>query len=161
MAHARAALEGLLDAIEARDMQAVLDSLADDVTLEVEALATPIRGKPLLRDMLAGTMDAYDSVRIERRKIVESGRDVAALLGAHVKLGRDMEMLGETLPTAGKELDVRGAVFAEVDDAGKIKRLMRVRDTLGVVQQLGLSPERMRALVEKFEEQVKQQRRAA
>jgi len=161
MAEARAALERLFDALEALDAKQVIDSLADDVTLETEALDAPIKGKRLMQDMLTDSMDAYDSVRIERRKIIESGNSAAAFVTAHARFGRDLELLGETLPTKGKELSVAGAVFVEVDAAGKITRLMRVRDTFGVVQQLGLSPERMQALMERFEEQVKQQRRAA
>jgi steroid delta-isomerase-like uncharacterized protein len=161
MAHAKAALERLLDAIEARDVQAITDVLADDVTLETEMLDMPIEGKQALRDMMGRGMDAYESLRIERREVIESGSSAAALVTAHARFGSDLEVLGETLPTAGKELHVAGAVFVHVDDAGKITRLARVRDTFGVVQQLGLSPERMRALMDKFEEQMKQRRRAA
>jgi len=161
MAHAKAALERLLSAIEARDVQAITDLLADDVTIETEMLSTPIKGKQMLHDMMAGSMDAYESVRMERREIIESGNKAAALLTAHARFGSDLEVLGETLPTAGKELSVVGAVFIEVDDAGKITRMSRVRDTFGVVQQLGLSPERMRSLAAKFEKQIKEQRRAA
>jgi len=161
MAHAKAALERLFGAIEARDVEAIADLLADDVTLETEMLATPIQGKQTLYDMMAGSMDAYESVLIEPREIIESGDSAAALVTAHARLGSDLEVLGETLPTAGKELSVVGAVFVRVDDAGKITRLSRVRDTFGVVQQLGLSPERMRALANKFEQQAREQRRAA
>src|SRR5690606_27245818 len=161
MAHAKAALERLLDAIEARDVQAITDVFADDVTLETEMLDTPIQGKQALHDMMAGSMDAYESIRMERREILESGNSAAALVTAHARFGSDLEVLGETLPTAGKELSVVGAVFVDVDDAGKITRMSRVRDTFSVVQQLGLSPERMRALADKFEEQAKQRRRAA
>src|SRR5690606_10608021 len=161
MAHAKAALERLLDAIEARDVQAITDVLADDVTLETEMLDTPIQGKQTLHDMMAGSMDAYEALRIERREVIESGSSAAALVTAPARCGSDLEVLGETLPTAGKELHVVGAVFVDVDGAGKITRMARVRDTFGVVQQLGLSPERMRALMDKFEEQMKQRRRAA
>ncbi|HEX7050191.1 MAG TPA: nuclear transport factor 2 family protein [Longimicrobiales bacterium] len=156
MPDARAALERLLDAIEARDVQAVADTLADDVSLETEVLGAPITGKQELQRLLADTMDAYESIRVERRKIVASGRDAAALVRAHVRFRGDLEMLGETLPTAGKELNVLGAAFIEVDEAGKITRMMRVRDTLGIVQQLGLSAERMQGLARKLEEWMKQ-----
>lgn len=161
MAHAKAALERLLDAIEARDAQGVIDVLADDVTIETEMLGAPIKGKQSLRDMMAGGMDAYESIRIERREILESGSRAAALLTAHARFGSDIEVLGETLPTAGKELNVVGAVFVDVNDEGKITRMARVRDTFGVMHQLGLSPDRMQALLDKFQEQMKQRRRAA
>jgi len=161
MAHAKAALERLLDAIESRDVDAITDLLADEVTLETEMLGAPIKGKETLHDMMAGSMDAYESVRIEPREIIEAGDSAAALVTAHARFGSDLEVLGETLPTAGKELSVVGAVFVHVDDAGKITRLSRVRDTFSVVQQLGLSPERMRALANKFEQQAKEQRRVA
>lgn len=158
MPDAKAALDRFLDAMEAADTQRLIDTLADDVTIETEVLRTPIRGKQALQDLLLGTMDAYESIDIEPRKIVASDRDAAALLSARVKFDSDLEMLGETLPTAGKELTVVGAVFAEVNEAGKITRLMRVRDTLGVVQQLGLSPEHMQRLAQKLDQQLGQQR---
>lgn len=161
MPDAKAALENLFAAIEAADAQRVIDTLADDVSVETEVLRTPIRGKQALQDLLLGTMNAYESLDIEPAKVVASDRDAAALLSARVRFGSDLEMLGETLPTAGKELTVVGAVFAEVDEAGKITRLMRVRDTLGVVQQLGLSPEHMQRLAQKLDQQLSQERRRA
>jgi len=83
---------------------------------------------------------------------VAEGPDLAALLRIHARFAGDLEMLGETLATAGKALDVDGAIFARVDDRGKITWLMRVRDTLGIVRQLGLSTDQLDRLVRKFEE---------
>ncbi|HEX6938657.1 MAG TPA: nuclear transport factor 2 family protein [Longimicrobiales bacterium] len=158
MPDARAALEMFLDAIEARDAQRMLDALADDVTLEAEVLRTPIRGKQTFADLLAGAPDTWEEARIDRRMVVASGRHAAALIHVHVRFAGDAELLGETLPTAGKELSMMGALFAEVDDAGKISRLIRVWDLLGVMRQLDLSPEHLLALARKFEERMAQRR---
>lgn len=150
---ARDALDRMIEAIEAKDTGGILDTLSDDVTIETEMLDEPVRGKESVRELLADAYDGYESIRIERRMTVAEGPELAALVRAHARFAGDLEILGETLPTAGKELDIAGAIFARVDDRGKISWLMRVRDTFGIVQQLGLSTDQLDRLIRKFEEQ--------
>ena len=97
-----------------------MDTLSDDVTIETEMLDKPVRGKESVRELLADAYDGYQSIRIERRMTVAEGPELAALVRAHARFAGDLEILGETLPTAGKELDIAGAIFARVDDRGKI-----------------------------------------
>lgn len=153
MPDARNILETWIDAIEARNVDQIIDLLADDVTIETEDLPTPLSGKHLLSELLADAMTAYDSIEIDRRKVVASGNDVALYARIRARFKKDLEMFGETLPIAGKSIDIAGAMFAEVNGAGKISRLMRVRDTLGVVRQLGLSAETITDLTDRFAEQ--------
>ena len=135
--------------------------LAEDVSIETELLSTPIRGKGALRDLMQGPMAAFGEIRIEPKKLIVSGNDVAAFVRIHVKFGNDLKMFGETLAKAGKEIDIVGAIFAEVNEAGEISRVMRVRDTLSLVRQLGVAPERLEALMRKLEQQVEERRSAA
>lgn len=159
MPDARVILGKWLDAIEAGNVDEIIDMLADDVAIETEEIPSPITGKEMLRRLLADAMGAYESIRIDRRKVVASGNDVALFARIHARFSKDLEMYGETLPTEGKSLDIAGAIFAEIDEAGKISRMMRVRDTLGIVQQLGISADVVADLTHRFEEQAK--RRAA
>lgn len=76
------------------------------------------------------------------------------LLRASATMRSDYAVLGEILPTAGKHLVVTAAIFLTVDDAGKITHIARVRDNLDIIRQLGIPPERMRALVAKLEERL-------
>jgi steroid delta-isomerase-like uncharacterized protein len=149
----RDAIDRLIEAIEARDAEGILDALSDDVTIETELLDEPLRGKETMRSLLAHAFDAYESIDIERRMTVAEGPELAALARVHARFAGNLEFLGETLPTAGKVVDVAGAIFARVDDRGKITWLMRVRDTFGIVRQLGLTTDQMDRLVRKFEEQ--------
>jgi steroid delta-isomerase-like uncharacterized protein len=156
VADAKQVLNEMLSAMEARDMQRVLATLAEDVSFETEMLPTPIRGKQAVREMMRDGFNVYESIRIERKMVIGEGREVAALLSLRVRFDKDLHMMGESLPTAGKELNVMGAVFGEVDESGRLSRVMRVRDTLGVVQQLGLSPDRINALTQKLQERMQQ-----
>jgi len=157
MADAISVVDNWLDAIEAGDIQRVTDMLADNVTVEAEMVRTPMTGKKLLPAMMRDTLSAIESLRIDRKKLIASGRDVAILARLRATFGNDLEIYGEKLPTSGKSLDILAAIFVEVNAEGKISRITRVRDTFGVIQQLGISPERMAALKEKFD----RQRRAA
>lgn len=157
MADAISVVDNWLDAIEAGDIQRVTDMLADNVTVEAEMVRTPMTGKKLIPAMMRDTLSAIESLRIDRKKLIASGRDVAILARFRATFGNDLEIYGEKLPTSGKSLDILAAIFIEVNAEGKISRITRVRDTFGVIQQLGISPERMAALKEKFD----RQRRAA
>lgn len=161
MPDARAALEELLDALEALDADRIGDVLAEDVVLETEVVDEPIQGKPALEEFLRTTLGAYESVRIDRRMIVASGSQAAALLRAHATFRANFVLFGETLPTAGKEVDVIGALFVETNDVGKIQRLCRVRDAMLPTQQLRISPDQVFRLALKFEEWAQRRRRAA
>lgn len=152
---AAAVMNRWLDAVESLDVEQITGMLADDFTMETETVRSPMLGKAMMNELLWGTLDAYESIRIDRRKIVASGSDAAVLVEMHVRFSKDMEIYGEKLSTRGRELDIMGALFAEVDEDGRIRRLMRVRDTLGVVQQLGLSTERVNELMRRFSEAMK------
>ncbi|HET9985874.1 MAG TPA: nuclear transport factor 2 family protein [Longimicrobiales bacterium] len=157
MPDATSVVTSWLDALEARDIPRMTDLLADDVTIEAEMMRTPIVGKKMLPAMIGDTMNAIESLRIDRRKIIASGRDAALLAEVHVRFGKDLEVYGEKIRAAGKSLDILSAAFVEVNAEGRISRITRVRDNLRLVQQLGISPERIAAMVEKLE----RQRRAA
>lgn len=141
-----------LDALEAGNVDQLINMLSDDVTFETEEIPSPIAGKQMLRELLPGAMRAYESIHIERRKVVASGNDVALFARVRARFNRDLEVFGEVLPTAGKSLDIAGAIFAEIDSQGKISRIMRVRDTLGIVQQLGLSADLIADLTRRFQQ---------
>jgi steroid delta-isomerase-like uncharacterized protein len=140
-----------LDALEAGDVRRITDLLADDVTIEAEMMRTPIVGKKMLPAAIDETMNAIESLRIERRKVVASGRDVAVLADVHARFAKDLDVYGERIKAAGKSLDILTAVFIEVNAEGKISRVTRVRDNLSLVRQLGLSPDRIAAMEERFE----------
>lgn len=161
MADPKAVVERWLDAIEARDVDRIMEMLAEDITLETELLRSPIRGKQTIEGMIADSFEAYESIRLEPRKIVAAGRDVAVLLTVAARFSGDIEVLGQKLSTTGKELEIDAAAFVEVTEDGKIARVSRVRDTLTLIHQLGLSQDQIRDLIERFQEQIPQPPRAA
>ena len=151
MHDARTVLDQWFNAIEAKDVEKISELLADDVSIETEILRKPMTGRAAMRELLGRSMSSYDSIRIDPRKIVSAGRDAAALVAVHVRFSGDIDMLGERLSTAGREFDVMTAIFIELNEAGQIARVMRVRDTWSIADQLGLSAGRVRDLMRKFE----------
>lgn len=155
MVNASAIVDDWLGAIEARDTKRVKDALADEVEVEIGGLERVVLTKETLSPFL-DRLNAYESIRLVREKFVASGPEVACLMRARVKMAStNLSMLGEELPTAGKELEVLGALFVTVNDAGKISYLARVQDTLATARQLGISPERMSALMDKVKGQLR------
>ena len=150
-------VDSWIDAVEAGDVNRIADMLADNVTLETEMLRTAITGRNVLPGLMRDTLTAIESLRIDRQKIIASGRDVAVLARVRARFGKDLELYGESLQLTGKSLDVLAALFVEVNAEGRISRITRVRDTFGIIEQLGIAPERIAAMKEKFE----RQRRAA
>jgi steroid delta-isomerase-like uncharacterized protein len=150
--NAKAVVESWLDAIEAQDTERMLEALADDVELRYESMDRPILGKEVLRGLLSSIAGTYDFIRMERQKVLESGNEVAALVRVRAKMQTDAEILGERLPTAGKEVSIIEALFLTVNEAGKITQVTRVRDNLEVSRQLGIPADRMQSLLEKFEQ---------
>jgi len=150
-------VDSWIDAFEAGDLNRITDMLADNVTLETEMLRTAITGRNVLPGLMRDTLNAIESLRIDRQKIIASGRDVAVLARVRARFGKDLELYGESLQLAGKSLDILAALFVEVNAEGRISRITRVRDTFGIIEQLGIAPERIAAMKEKFE----RQRRAA
>lgn len=150
MVNARAIVNDWLGSVEAMNFDQMLAGLADDFQLAVGGLDRPI-GKRALSSYLERLGNPYESIELERQKIIASGKDVAVLMRIRATMRDDISMLGEELATAGKKLDVMGALFLTVDDAGKITRMSRVRDSLEVVRQLELPAEQMISLLERVE----------
>jgi steroid delta-isomerase-like uncharacterized protein len=153
MKDSKAVVEAWFKAVESKNVERLAELLADDVSFETEALS-PIRGKSVLVELLSGLMDAYAEIHIRTRKMLASGRDVAALVDVRVEFGGDIRMMGETLPTRGRQMNVVGALFVEVSEEGKIARAIRVRDNLSIMRQLEIAPERMDSLERKVEERL-------
>lgn len=151
MTDAKAVVEQWLDAMEKKDAEGALDVLADDVKMWTEALEGPIVGKEQLRGSMRSFLEACESIRIERLKVVVSGSDAAILARTSARLRSDVEVLGERLPTAGKHVRAMGALFVTVNERGKIAEVSRVRDTWQIMRQLGLSPERFQTLLQKVQ----------
>lgn len=154
MADPKAVVESWLDAMEQRDVDGMLDLLADDVSVQAESLEVPMVGKGLLRSSLQSFLDACESIEIEPKKVIAEGREVAVLAGTKAKLRADVEVLGERLPTAGKEVRALVALFVTVNERDEIAGVARVRDTWAVMRQLGVSPERMQAIARKVEREL-------
>ncbi len=144
-------VERWFEAMEQLDAERALGLFADDVTVHVEAMRQPIRGKDLARQSLASFLPACEAVQIQCEKVVASGQDVAVLVRAKAKMRADVELLGERLPTRGKELSSLAALFVTVNDEGRIASVTRVRDNWTTMRQLGFGPERMQSLVQKTE----------
>ncbi len=152
--HAKEVAEKCFAAIASRDPERILGLMSEDVQLWAAEISKPIVGKKVLRPMLEALPGAYELLRLEPEKLIESGNEVAALVRFRGKLRSDVEFLGEKLTTSGKEIELTAAVFLTVNDDGKISRVVRVADTLGAARQLGIPAQQMQSLLDKFERRV-------
>jgi len=153
MSNARKVVENWFDAIEARDVDRIIGMLDENVTIETESFTRPMRGRDKLPGLMQAMMGNYRSIRIGRETIVAADPQVAVLARVQAEMASDIELAGETLPTAGRSIDVTGAIFLEVNE-GRITKVRRVQDLMGIIRQLDLSPDQMHRLMQTLERQL-------
>jgi steroid delta-isomerase-like uncharacterized protein len=153
---AKSVAESWFSAIESKDPEKILGFLSEDVTIKAEIFRSPIRGKEPIRALLQAMLGNYESIEIEREQMIEAGSEVAALVHIKVKLAGDLEILGTKLPTAGKRLNLEGALFLEVGEDGKISSITRVQDLWNLIYQLGLSSEQFQTFTQKLVDQMEE-----
>jgi hypothetical protein len=146
------ALEAWLTSIERLDPRTIVDTLADDVELSMSELARPLVGKEAFCALVGSMGDMHDFFQIEREMVVESGREVAALVRVQTKLCSDVVVMGEKLPLGGKEGHSVDAVFLKVNSQGKIASIVRIRDNLALALRLGIPVQQIQSLLRKIEQ---------
>lgn len=137
-------LQGLFRAIEQRDVEGFLNYLADDVEVWSEDEPQPLRGKATLRPLVEMSLPIASQLKIRPERIVEDQGHVAVLADVAGEYKSDLPLPGGArLPIGGKPLRIKASMFLDIDKAGRITRLHRVRDTLSAVRQLGFSPQQL------------------
>jgi ketosteroid isomerase-like protein len=148
MSNAQQTVRDWLNAIENRDVDRILDVLAEDITIQTE-LGPSLKGKQPMRDLMR-LIGAYESIRIEAKKLIASERDVAVLARIQARFRDNIDAFGMPLPVAGQELNLEVALFCEVNEAGKLTRLTRIQNLAALSQQLGIPAEQFQQFAGKL-----------
>jgi len=128
----------LINAWNTHSVDKVLEHYAENAELDTPEASQPLRGKSAIRENIQGWMKAFPDVTGDVEKSVVSGQEVALLVHFPIELGP-----GQTIPATNKKVEMPVAIFATLDQSGKIVKERDVFDIAGYVQQLGLKPEQM------------------
>ncbi len=144
--------EKFMQALESKDVEAFLSFFAEGVELYSEDSDQPIQGKRLLRQLAEQALPVMSQLRIEPRMVLQKGDQLAALVHSTVSYSGDLDIFGVHLPLAGKSVKMSGAMFATLNEEGKIVWMHRIRDTASAMKQLGMRPGEL----DRLQEQVQQ-----
>lgn len=139
-----------LDAWRRRDFDRVLDMHADGLTLEVPLLGQISRGKEHLARRMEMAAAHISELTLDARRVVQQGRDVAALLHMGVRYAGQVPTPDGELDVDGKTLALDVALFLAADDAGRVVEETWVYDVASAARQLGFSWEHLEQMREEW-----------
>ena len=133
----------LANGISAHDLDAATKAYATDAVAYDPMYPEPLRGQDALRKDNEGLFRAFPDVRFELVTIIEadaqSGAGEVRMTGTHT--GPLETPTGEEIPPTNKRIDLKGAVFARVNDRAEIVEERRYYDVGTLLRQLGIMPE--------------------
>jgi steroid delta-isomerase-like uncharacterized protein len=127
-----------VDAFNAQDPDAVVDLYAADAILHDPQSPEPIRGRDAIRESYAQMFETFPDAQVTiLNRHVADGRMMYEIRLTGTNDGPIASLEGE-IPATGRELDLRGAVFADLDDEGRFQETRRYMDIADMMGQLGL-----------------------
>jgi steroid delta-isomerase-like uncharacterized protein len=134
----------LTDGINAHNLDAATNVYASDAVAYDPMYPEPLRGRDALRKDTAVFFRAFPDLRFEIVSIVEkderNGAAEIRMTGTHT--GPLESPTGEEIPPTKKRIELKGAVFARLNDHGEIVEERRYYDVGTMLRQLGLAPEK-------------------
>jgi len=136
----RASQDAFLKALNAHDVAAMGELLAEDVTYWEANLPQPIKGRTAVVNHYRENWKAFPDASIKMTRRVEQG-DLISGEGVWSATHKGpINMPGQpSIPATGKRADGKFSSFARVEK-GKVKELNIYYDNLGFLAQLGLMP---------------------
>jgi steroid delta-isomerase-like uncharacterized protein len=133
----------LTDGINAHDLDAATKVYAADTVAYDPMFPEPLRGRDAIRKDTANFFRAFPDLRFEVLTIIEAdernGVGEIRMTGTHT--GPLETPTGEEIPPTNKRIDLKGGVFARVNDRGEIVEERRYYDVGTILRQLGIVPE--------------------
>jgi len=143
MAKFEDAARKLTDAISRHDITTATNAYAADAVAYDPMYPQPLRGREAIKKDTETYFRAFPDLRFELLTTVEkddrSGAAEIRMSGTHT--GPLESPTGQEIPPTQKRVDLKGAVFARVNDRGEIVEERRYYDVATMLRQLGLMPE--------------------
>jgi steroid delta-isomerase-like uncharacterized protein len=134
----------LTDGINSHNLDAATNVYASDAVAYDPMYPEPLRGRDALRKDTAVFFRAFPDLRFEIVSILEkderNGAAEIRMTGTHT--GPLQSPTGEEIPPTKKRIELKGAVFARLNDRGEIVEERRYYDVGTMLRQLGLVPEK-------------------
>ena len=133
----------LADAMTKHNLDALANLYATDTVAYDPMYPEPLRGREAIRKDTAIFFRAFPDLRFEIVTVIEKDEKTGAgelrMTGTHT--GPLESPTGQEIPPTNKRIDLKGAVFARVNDRGEIVEERRYYDVGTLLRQLGLVPE--------------------
>jgi len=133
----------IIDAINSHDIDAIANLYASDAVAYDPMYPQPLRGRDAIRKDYAVYLRGFPDLRFELLTSVDkddrSGAGEMRMSGTHT--GPLTAPTGEEVPPTNKRADLKGAVFAKLNERGEVVEEKRYYDTGTMLRQLGLVPE--------------------
>ena len=130
-------------AISKHDLDAHAKLYASDAVAYDPMYPQPLRGRDAIRKDTEIFLRAFPDMRFEALTVIEkderTGSAEIRLSGTHT--GPLQSPTGEEIPPTKKRVEVKGAVFARLNERGEIVEERRYYDVGTMLRQLGLVPE--------------------
>lgn len=146
----------LKTAMESLDPDKMLDLFSEDVTFRAPGLDQPIQGRDTLRPWTEGALDAIESLDIDVKRSIQKGNQLALLVDVDVAYKDDLHYGDIAIPTEGKTSHIEAALFATLDENGRAKDVVRVRNDWAIMKDIGMSGQQMDDLMERANQMLKE-----
>lgn len=144
MANQQFDVQGLANAWNTHSVDKVLEQYAENAEITTPEAPQPVRGKDALRQNVQGWMTGFPDLTGDVERSVVNDREVAMLVHfSGTNRGEIVLGPGKKIPATNKRVEMPIAIFATLDESGKIVKERDLFDTTAYMQQLGISPEQM------------------
>lgn len=134
VAENKAAVQRMFDALNANDLDGVIDAATDDIVVHT-AIPGIAPGREGFRDLISLYLSAFPEQHIDLHELVGEGDRVMARHTHYLTHGGDFA----GMPPTGKKAVVDGLELYRLRD-GRLAEMWHHDDFLGLMQQLGAIP---------------------
>jgi steroid delta-isomerase-like uncharacterized protein len=131
------------DTFNKHDLDALMKLYAEDAVAYDPMYPEPLRGRAAIRKDAAAFFRGFPDIRFEIITTIEkddrNGADEVRFIGTHT--GPLETPTGQDLPPTNKRVELKGGVFARLNERGEIVEERRYFDVATILRQLGVMPE--------------------
>ncbi len=128
----------MLDVVNTRNVEKVVEQYADDATFQVPHLESPLKGKAAIRTFLSENFAAFPDWKMDVSKVLVHGNDVVvvdSITGTHT--GPLTGIDGKSIAPTNKKFVQEQMTRVVLNESGKVQSL-RAYGTADLYRQLGL-----------------------